>query len=373
MKVLLRDICHRYTDLCAEDIGILEDLQKKLPMMSELTGSDIFIDCFTREGQAVVAAHASPEAPDGRLQLYTTPVAGQFALAEKEPAVYRCRELGAPVRDIRAITQEDHVVRQSVVPVWGSGNEMIGVLIQEEDISKDLLKEKKLKELARSVQTGTASEDPQTAGSPNAEMLMLREVNHRVKNQLQLVASILNIQARRCGDSQAGELLRENSARVLSIAACHDIISHTNELDRVNIEEILNKILQTLRILVPEDRLIRIELDCPFYPVPGEVAGNTAMVITELVINSIEYAFPDRKEGRISVVFSPGILYHTVTVRDDGQGITFRNGKDGFQSGGAGLGLRLVKATVEEKLRGHISVSSENRGTSVVFDIQASS
>lgn len=130
---------------------------------------------------------------------------------QREPAVFHAIRLMAPVRDLKAITREDRVVRQNAVPIRGEGGCCIGVLIRERDISRDLLQEKKFQSLARSYEQEDLSlRSPQ----PLRDDAALREIHHRVKNNLQLVASILNLQARRAPDSACRRLLGESDHRL---------------------------------------------------------------------------------------------------------------------------------------------------------------
>mgnify|MGYP004551005135 CR=1 FL=1 len=168
----------------------------------------MFIDCLARDGRVLVAAQAG-QADEG--SAYREKVVGQWVLPQREPAVFHAIRLMAPVRDLKAITQEDRVVRQNAVPIRGEGGRCIGVLIRERDISRDLLQEKKFQSLARSYEQEDLSlRSPQ----PLRDDAALWEIHHRVRNNLQLVASILNLQARRAPDSACRRLLGESDHRL---------------------------------------------------------------------------------------------------------------------------------------------------------------
>ena len=143
----LREICQARTALAGEAVSRLEEVAASMQLTADLTGADVFIDCMDREGRtAVVAAQARPS---GETSAYCRTVLGQAALPEKEPAVYHAFRTGMVVRDLKAVTQEDRVVRQDVAPIRDGQGQVIGVLIREKDISQTVSRERKYRELAR--------------------------------------------------------------------------------------------------------------------------------------------------------------------------------------------------------------------------------
>ena len=110
-------------------------------------------------------------------------------------------ETKSPVRDIRAVTQEERTVRQDVVPISDDDGRLIGVLIGERDISDDIRQEQKYEALVRRAEKGDFIHvSPEDAAR--------REVHHRVKNHLQLIASIMNIQARNTESEEVKQAFR---------------------------------------------------------------------------------------------------------------------------------------------------------------------
>lgn len=355
---MLRQICLEKTSLSPADIQQLEDVGRQLPLMAELTGADVFIDCVTRDGQVVVAAHAQPTSGS----TYQKSVAGEVVLPQKEPAVFQALKIQAPARDIKAITQENHTVRQDVVPIFNSAQGCIGLLIRELDISDDVLQEKKYQSLAR---TYERADSTLRSSQTNADTTTLREVHHRVKNNLQLVASILNIQARRCGNDFTKKILQENVSRVLSIAAIHDILTQNrdgfHQIDSLTLLEQLRKNLQSF---VPVGKSITIQVSGSSVMLSPDTASSVSLVVNELITNALEHAFEDRDSGTIQVAFLAGSLFHTVTVADNGSGFDVTAPRTGS------LGLNIVDATVRDRLRGHMTVYSGANGTRISFDFK---
>lgn len=354
----LRRICEEETDLTGADIARLEALCEQLPLIAELNGTDVFIDCMTRTGQMVVAAQARP-AQTG--SLYGGSVTGAPVTEEREPAVYQALRLGTPVRDLKAVTQEGRAVRQDAAPVRGGGGACIAVLIQERDISDDLRRERKFEALARRYEQEALS--LRADGGESCGSLVLREIHHRVKNNLQLIASILSLQARRCADGEAGALLRENVERVLSIAAIYDILTKKQDGDgSIDSLQLLETLQHNLRSLVPGGRNVAIEVRGDHAPLDADTATAAALVVNELVTNALKHAFRDREGGMVAVTFQAGRLCHTLTVEDDGAGFA--------PDAPAGLGLRMVRATAREKLGGGLTVHSGASGSRFVVEIK---
>ena len=115
---MLRKLCNAYAGLSAQELDRLCRLEEELPLIAQLTGENVFIDCLARDGRVLVAAQAG-QADEG--SAYREKVVGQWVLPQREPAVFPAIRLMAPVRDLKAITQEDRVVRQNAVPIRGEG------------------------------------------------------------------------------------------------------------------------------------------------------------------------------------------------------------------------------------------------------------
>lgn len=357
---MLRTICREQTALSDADICQLEQISSQLPLMAELTGQDVFIDCLTESGAAVVVAHARPGTVSSA---YQQDVVGQPALPDKEPAVFHALQTTAPARDIKAVTQEDRAVRQDAVPIFNPQGRCIAVLIREKDISDALLQEKKYRTLARTYE----GEDLSLRSSDAAaqDRVAMREIHHRVKNNLQLVASILRLQSRRCPDEFTKKILQENVGRVLSIAAIHDILTkNEDQVRRIDSLVLLEQLRKNLQAFVPLGKHIAIAVCGSSAPLSADTATSVSLVVNELITNALEHAFEGREQGNIRVTFSPGQLFHTVTVADDGIGFDLGALRTGS------LGLNIVEATVRDKLHGQLKIHTDTGGSRVSFDFK---
>jgi two-component sensor histidine kinase len=188
----------------------------------------------------------------------------------------------------------------------------------------------------------------------------IREVHHRVKNNLQTIASLLRIQARRARTEEARHALAEATERVSSMAVVHDMLASSTE-ERIDFIEAARTVVDMVRRgLAGESQSVTVAVEGSTGLVPAHVATSLALVVAELVHNAIEHGFPESGSGRVDVLMRrlPGEL--VITVRDDGEGMP--DGFDPLES--ENLGLAIVRTVVEDNLHGTISFSG-GRGTTV--------
>lgn len=354
----LREICLQETNLSCDDIEILESLEKQLPMIADLTGTDIFIDCPAGTGKAVVAAHACPS---WKVGAYSENIVGQYAFCENEPAVFEALRANTQIRDIKAVTQEMRSVKQDVVPIAGREGVCVAVLIRETDITDTLTQEKKFQQLSRSYESMDASVRDPLQGEYDVR---LREVHHRIKNNLQIIASILNLQARGCKDDYTKGILQENVGRVLTIASIHDMLTKQDITQSIDCLTLMQRLRQNLSSFVPLGKKIAITVGGDSMVISADTASSVALVANELITNALQHAFDDRDSGEVKITLIAGKLINTVVITDNGHGYT------PSECSGGSFGLKIVESTVRDKLRGHLRISSDSTGTRVSFDFK---
>ncbi len=188
----------------------------------------------------------------------------------------------------------------------------------------------------------------------------IREIHHRVKNNLQTVAALLRLQSRRVRAPEAREALEEAVRRVGSIALVHETLSRSFD-ETVDFDEIADRLLRTvLEVAAPGARGQRIG---SFGPVPGEVATPLAMVLTELIQNAAEHAF-DGPGGRVTLATNRIRDRLRLRVSDDGRGLPADFDPDGS------LGLSIVRTLVEAELGGTLAFERPTLGgTSVTITL----
>ena len=180
----------------------------------------------------------------------------------------------------------------------------------------------------------------------------IREIHHRVKNNLQTIASLLRLQGRRLHSEEAKAALQESVLRIGSIALVHETLSEEPS-DVTEFGEVARRIARMVgEGLVFPDRSVHIEVRGVAGPVGAELATPLAVVLTELLQNALEHAFPHGGDGNVVVDLSRTGDHVDMVVSDDGVGI------DGAALEGSRLGLQIVRSLVDE-LGGSFRISSD--------------
>ena len=192
----------------------------------------------------------------------------------------------------------------------------------------------------------------------------IKEMHHRVKNNLQTIASLLRLQVRRSDNEETRKVLGESMNRILSIATTHELLAQSG-VDQVKIGEvILNIKNNTVRYFARPYFNVSITLEGDDFKVDSDIATSVALIINELLQNSLQYAFQDRESGLIRIVVTRGELYSRIEVIDDGSGYDVEHVRTDR------LGLSIVQTMVKDKLRGTLHVESGPGGTHVTFEFK---
>jgi two-component sensor histidine kinase len=193
----------------------------------------------------------------------------------------------------------------------------------------------------------------------------IREVHHRVKNNLQTIASLLRIQARRAGSAEVTHALAEAGERSGSMAVVHEMLagSTAEEVDFADAAAIVVDMVRQ-SLVGPEDR-VDVSVEGTTGEVPASAATSLALVTAELVHNAIEHGLVGRG-GHVTVAMRRLPEEVRLVVRDDGAGLP-----PGFDvESSANLGLAIVKTVVEDDLRGTLAfASASGRGTTVTVRV----
>ena len=465
---MLEQLCRAYTNLDNKDIEMLKSIREHLPLMANLMKADVFIDCATREsGVAIVVAEAKPSM---HKSMYKESVVGEYAFRHNEPAALRTLELGMPTRDLRAITQEDQIVKQNVVPIKNEQGKIIACLIVETDVYDKEKENARMQILSETTEqlteslmdamndrvhihsylndgiiifdkrgysqslnsvaaqlykklgyldeligipydnlvldgsrfedlvgTNITKQSEVTIGNITlkvkyASMMLnnsdlagiimvikditdekaiekelitksvaIREIHHRVKNNLQTIASLLKLQSRRIESEEAKRAFEESINRVISIAVTHEILAQKG-VDDVDIKTILERVILNAINITSDYKEIELKITGDTFDISSDLATSIALVVNELVQNSVQYAFIGRKKGIVEIKIQKGIQYSSILIIDDGIGYNIENARQGS------LGTKIVKSIIIDKLKGCYTVESDETGTRVNFD-----
>jgi two-component sensor histidine kinase len=191
----------------------------------------------------------------------------------------------------------------------------------------------------------------------------IREVHHRVKNNLQTVAALLRLQARRITSEEARLALQEAMRRVATIALVHETLSEGLG-ETVDFDEVVGRTVSLAVELAAPSGAVQLRRSGRFGEMRAENATPLALVITELVTNAVAHGLGG-KDGVVSVSAARAGHHLTATIRDDGAGLPA-----GFSAGASGLGTQIVQALVGGEMNGRISWSSPPEGgTEVTIEV----
>jgi len=194
----------------------------------------------------------------------------------------------------------------------------------------------------------------------------IREIHHRVKNNLQTVAALLRLQARRTNNAEGREALNESVRRVSSIALVHDALSMSVD-EEVNLDQVVDRILPIMNDVASVDAPIRIVRVGDLGVLDADRATALIMVITELVQNALEHAYdPVTDQGCVSIRAERSARWLDVVVHDDGRGLP-----EGFSLEKSDrLGLQIVRTLVAAELDGSLGMHDvATGGTDVVLRV----
>ena len=191
----------------------------------------------------------------------------------------------------------------------------------------------------------------------------IREIHHRVKNNLQTVASLLRIQARRTHSDVAREALGQAMRRVTAIAVVHDTLSEGLN-QNVDFDTVFDRVLLLIaEIATGHNTTVHPKSTGSFGVLPSEYATPLALALTELVTNAVEHGLAGRAEGEVEIIAERTEDVLSVKVRDNGVGLA--EGKVG-----SGLGTQIVRTLIQGELGGAIDWHTiMGSGTEVTIEI----
>jgi len=193
----------------------------------------------------------------------------------------------------------------------------------------------------------------------------LKEIHHRVENNMQIVSSLLSLQAAGATEPETIEMLNESQRQIRSMALIHEQLYRSGFLTEIDfdycVESLIDELLQMHNVA---ENKITITADIENVQLGMDAAITCALIINELVSNSLKYAFPDGHTGEVTVTLQHSNGAHTLTVVDDGVGfpadLDFRKTDS--------LGMQLV-VTLVNQLKGTIELNREN-GTAFIISFR---
>ena len=191
---------------------------------------------------------------------------------------------------------------------------------------------------------------------------LLREVNHRVGNSLQLVSAFMHLQSSSLPDGPARDMMRETEARILAIAQIHRRLYTSEDVRSVDMDEYLNGLAEELESsLRTTERPHHIAMTAEPVKMATDRAVSLGVIVTELVTNAFKYAYPLGVEGEVRVRLQRAGAQLSLSVEDDGVGMA-----ENAVPVGTGLGQKIVRA-MATSIQSRVEREATPRGTRIVL------
>jgi two-component sensor histidine kinase len=191
---------------------------------------------------------------------------------------------------------------------------------------------------------------------------MIQEIHHRVKNNMQTIASLLRLQSRRAGSEEVRRALQEGINRILSVAVIHEFLAH-QDARVINIRDVSQRIIQQFSEgVLDQEKGIRLDLRGPNIYLPTQPATVCALVINELLQNALEHGYERQEGGTVTVNLMDDGDQITIAVDDDGVGLP----QEFDLAQTSSLGLQIVSTLAQGDLKGSFELRDRDKGVSAV-------
>ena len=182
--------------------------------------------------------------------------------------------------------------------------------------------------------------------------MMVREMHHRIKNNLQMIAMLLRMEMSDPKNAAASGVLHQMVNRISNIAAVHEALSQDG-FRVIGVHDLIQKAAHLARsTMVPPGKEIEIHVEGAPMRMPSQPATTIALAVNELIQNALEHGFEDSTGGTVHVILTERGKWNEIRVEDDGSGLP--SGFDKEQS----LGLRIVQGMIVEDLRGEFKIAN---------------
>ncbi|MGI2335284.1 MAG: PAS domain S-box protein [Dehalogenimonas sp.] len=215
--------------------------------------------------------------------------------------------------------------------------------------------------IARDITEANKANDRIKAALAEKELL-LKEIHHRVKNNMQVVSSLLKMQSQFVNDESTRAMLKETQERIKSMSLVYNKLYQSADIASIDIKDYVNELVTNLlHAYVPAPGLIRTKIEVAEVSFDLDTAIPLGLIINELVTNAIKYAFPDNMDGTIQVSLQPlnDNGKYTLIIKDDGVGLP----EDFDPLNNRSLGMRLVNALAKHQLGGIFDLERSNGTT----------
>jgi two-component sensor histidine kinase len=208
--------------------------------------------------------------------------------------------------------------------------------------------------------------EEQITASLREKELLLSEIHHRVKNNFEIISSLLDMSRMDTENQEIKNILLSSRTRIHSMAMIHSQLYQSEWFDRIDMARHINELAENLQLLYQSEKRINMKIETSEVFLSINQAIPCALILNELITNSLKHAFVDKEKGKIQVsIHNPDDNTILLRVKDDGDGIS--ESVDVKPVGG--LGLKLVKQLVVGQLNGEIRFNTDD-GTDIHIEFK---
>ncbi|MFH6782276.1 PAS domain-containing protein [Methylobacterium sp. DB0501] len=318
-----------------------------------------------------------PHRPDNPIVFANSAFCRLTGYAPNEVAGRNCRFLQGPDTDPAAIARVREAValgeplqidilnyRKDGRPFW---NAMTLTPVRDEDgtlrsyfaVLSDVTRDRQAERTLAQEKDGLAQDiearNRALQSALDQQTALLHEVDHRVKNNLQVISSLVLLKARRARDAACRDVLRSMADRIGALATVHRLLYSLSDVARFDLRDFADDFAVELEAGLDPDR-IALTVDVEAVAVPASMAAPLALLVHELAVNAVRHAFPGERRGRVAITARADGERLILDVRDDGVGLSAQSDNP------EGFGRDLVGMLVRQ-LRGSLAFEDLNPGT----------
>jgi PAS domain S-box-containing protein len=243
----------------------------------------------------------------------------------------------------------------AVSPVHDEAGHLRGCTLLLNDISAKKQAERERIDMERHLEGEVERRTQDLQSALEQKTALLHEVEHRVKNSLQMTASIVLLKARRLQNPEARKVLQEIAERVSALSAAHRLLYAAGDVSRFNLKDFTTELAGELTLALPKGQ-VDLDLDIQPLGVPASKAAALALLLNEVIGNAVKHAFPDGRQGRLTIEIGRAENGLKIAVEDNGVGLGHLPPSEG------NFGKTLIAMLVQQ-LKGQLTWHDMEPGT----------
>lgn len=315
---------------------------------------------FVNEAFCRLTGYAAGEVLGRNCRFLQGPDTDPAAIAQVRDAVAR----GTPLRvDLLNYRKDGHSFWNAMAlnPVRDEAGRVHSFFAVLTDITRTREAERALAQEKDGLAQDLAARNRALQAALDQQTALLHEVDHRVKNNLQVISSLVLLKARRARDAACREVLRSMADRIGALATAHRLLYAVSDVARFDLRDFADDFAAELEAGLDTDR-IALSVDVEAVAVPASMAAPLALLVHELAVNAVRHAFPGERRGRVAITARAEGGRLILDIRDDGIGLPAQSDNP------EGFGRDLVGMLVRQ-LRGTLAFEDLEPGTRAHVDL----